>query len=159
MPKELCHLLRKLEFLAEDTASLQGALEITPAYFDYSPDERNQEPLAHRSTYSKFTAVKSKPASSCVPGMHFLSMASALKRLYTMDLMSSTLQCSFTATGISSCWHSYGILIGDPSNILCSTLTCIFVFTYMHADMNHNWSSKQHHLKQEQKQFCTRFLI
>lgn len=66
MPAELCLLLRSFRFLAEDTISLQGAPEISQTYFCYSPDESNQEHLAHRSSYLRFTAVDSKAALSSV---------------------------------------------------------------------------------------------
>lgn len=144
MPKELCHLLRDFEFLAEDTASLQGALEISQTFFNYSPDKWNQEPLACRSTYSKCTTVDSKPAPSCVPGTYLFSMASGLKIfwLYPVDHMSGM----FPTTDITffHCNSNFILLTflrnsyWWPQQQIVQYRTCIYVFMHMDADMNHN---------------------
>lgn len=88
--KRIVSSTEKLGILGRRQSFSSRALEISQTYFNYSPDEWNQGPLAHRSTYTEFTTVDSKLAPSCVPGTYLFSVASSLRRLYTVDLMSGT---------------------------------------------------------------------
>lgn len=90
MPKELCHLLRNLEFLAEDTASLQGLLKSLNHISAIPLMNEINVPLAHRSTYIKITTV---------------DIASQLPVVcpHVWHISSLEIKHSFTATGTSSC--------------------------------------------------------